>query len=143
MKIKIEFEQEEKESIMDAIGQPIEKDNNEIVEGKFGFMSYNKNGTIEINLVPDFIKAFTGLIRSVVNFIGSIIPMIESFSDKWSADTVIKEFDDNGKLIYYRESNYTEWNKYDDRGNCIYHKNSNGVEWNKYYDENDRIISEE
>jgi YD repeat-containing protein len=54
----------------------------------------------------------------------------------------IKEYDKNGNLIHYRDSDGWEWwSEYDENNNEIHYRNSNtGVEWWSKYDENNNEI---
>ena len=53
---------------------------------------------------------------------------------KWVEVLSISEYDNNGNLIHYKNSNgYEEWGEYDSNGNLIHYKNSDGKEeWNEY-----------
>lgn len=46
----------------------------------------------------------------------------------------VKEYNENGKLIYFKNSSgYEEWYEYDADGNEIHYKNSAGTEsWKEY-----------
>ena len=46
----------------------------------------------------------------------------------------VKEYDENGKLIYFKNSSgYEEWKEYDDSGNIVHYKDSNEFEsWTDY-----------
>ena len=51
------------------------------------------------------------------------------------------EYDNNGNLIRYKDSNgYEQWYDYDENGNCIHNKDSNGFEYWNDYDENGNLI---
>ena len=53
----------------------------------------------------------------------------------------IKEYDNNGNLIYLKIPGRIErWRKYDPNGNLIYSKNSNGFEEWLEYDSNNNLI---
>ena len=40
----------------------------------------------------------------------------------------VKEYDENGKLIYFKNSSgYEEWKEYDDNGNIVHYKDSAGL----------------
>ena len=52
----------------------------------------------------------------------------------------IKEYDNNGNLIYRKFSDGFEcWRKYDNNKNCIYYKDSDGFESEYIYDNNKLI----
>jgi len=50
----------------------------------------------------------------------------------------ITEYDKDGNIIHYKDSDGFEyWNKYDKNNNLIYHKDSDGDEyWNEYKNNN-------
>ncbi len=53
----------------------------------------------------------------------------------------VKEYDTNGNLIHYKDSNgYEYWDEYDTNGNLIHYKDSNGYEEWKEYDTNGNLI---
>ena len=54
----------------------------------------------------------------------------------------IKEYDDKGNLIRFKNSNnFKYWYEYDDRDNLVHYKDSKGYEvWNEY-DEKGNIIN--
>jgi len=53
----------------------------------------------------------------------------------------IKEYDDNGNCIHYRDSDgYEYWREYDDNGRYIYYKDSKGFEKRNEYDENGKLV---
>jgi YD repeat-containing protein len=53
----------------------------------------------------------------------------------------IKEYDNNGNEIYYRDSSgFEEWNDYDNNGNVIHYRNSFGYEVWREYDNNGKCI---
>ena len=61
-----------------------------------------------------------------------------TISDK---NTEIKEYDEKGNEIHYRNSTGFEWwMEYDEKGNEIHTRNSNGYEWWWEYDENNNLI---
>ena len=53
---------------------------------------------------------------------------------KWVEVLSISEYDNNGNLIHYKNSNgYEYWKEYDSNGNLIHSKDSDGKEeWNEY-----------
>jgi len=56
-------------------------------------------------------------------------------------DEEIKEFDERGNGIHYKNSYGEEyWYKYDENNNLIHYKNSYGYEYWYNYDENNNII---
>jgi YD repeat-containing protein len=53
-----------------------------------------------------------------------------------------REYDDNGKLIYSRDSDgYEVWREYDTNGNEIHSRYSSGREWWREYDTNGNLIN--
>ena len=47
-------------------------------------------------------------------------------------DNSIMEYDENGNLIHYKNSNgFEEWYEYDENGNIIHIKDSDGFEFGK------------
>ena len=53
----------------------------------------------------------------------------------------IYEYDSNGRMTYYKDSNgYEGWREYDANGNCIHYKDSNGLESWHEYDANKNLI---
>ena len=66
--------------------------------------------------------------------------MNHSKSDSGTTNT-LKEYDEKGNLIHYRDSNgYEEWREYDENNNPIHFRNSTGFEWWSEYDENNNVI---
>ena len=60
---------------------------------------------------------------------------------KWVEVLSISEYDNNGNLIHYKNSDGNEeWKEYDSNGNLIHYKNSNGYEYWKEYDSNGNLI---
>jgi YD repeat-containing protein len=56
----------------------------------------------------------------------------------------LREYDQNGNLIYCKDSDGFEWwRKYDGRGNIIYYCTSDGYGFEEWYDydENNNLIS--
>ncbi len=52
-----------------------------------------------------------------------------------------REYDANGNLIHYKESNgYETWREYDANGNLIHYKDGYGVEYWREYDANGKMI---
>lgn len=99
MKIKIEFTQEEKMIIANAVAnEQIILENKEVAKGKFGDATYDPSGYIEINITTKFIAAFGGLVSSIYNMIKSMFFMYESFIETWF-DTETKEYDKDGNEI--------------------------------------------
>ena len=50
---------------------------------------------------------------------------------------IIKEFDENGRLVYARHVTFEHW--YDKRGNVIRHRDKNGERWHDY-DERGNVV---
>jgi YD repeat-containing protein len=76
--------------------------------------------------------------KSVTNKIKFIRELDESDFEEIG---IIREYDSNGNLIHYKDSDgYEEWNEYDSNGNIIHYKDSNGYECWKEYDSNGNEI---
>ena len=60
---------------------------------------------------------------------------------KWVEVLSISEYDNNGNLIHYKNSNgYEYWKEYDSNGNSIHFKNSNSYEKWYEYNSNGNLI---
>ena len=56
---------------------------------------------------------------------------------------VIKEYDNNGNMIYFKNSyGFERWSEYDKNNNLIHFKTNDGEEeWYKYDENNERIYN--
>lgn len=87
MKIRIEFNNEEKEIIARGIDVSLENDRSERMEGRFGLAEYNKDENyIQFDIVTGFIKAYIQVIASIKGMITSFVSTFELFSDTWLDD---------------------------------------------------------
>lgn len=93
MKIKIEFTQEEKDTIMNSVSMASEdaeiEDHPYHIKGKFGFFKYDaKKNNIEFDLCSDFIKAYLDLGLQFVGLFKSVFKLCNNFVEYWFLDTV-------------------------------------------------------
>ena len=55
-------------------------------------------------------------------------------------EKIIKKYDKNNNLFYYKDSYYEYWYEYDENNNRVYTKCSDGREIAKRYDKNNNLI---
>lgn len=94
MKIKIEFTQEEKVAIADAVECPLVDDKKEGCKGKFGTVIYDPKGSIEFDIKSSFILAYVTIIKSAVLLIKSFMVTFEHFTKEWLEDIEPIEFEE-------------------------------------------------
>lgn len=90
MKIRIEFNNDEKYAITEACECPITEDESETIEGRFGSIVYDhEENFIECNFEPGYIKAYTNIISMAFNMMKSLAKAFEVFIDAWASDAKI------------------------------------------------------
>ena len=90
MKIRIEFNNDEKHAITEACECPITEDESETIEGRFGSIVYDhEENFIECNFKSGYIKAYTNIISMAFNMMKSLSKAFEVFIDAWSSDVKI------------------------------------------------------
>ena len=92
MRIRFEFNNDEKYTIADACECPMDedKDESETIEGRFGSIIYDKeDGFIECNLETGYIKAYTNIISMAFGMMKSLGKAFEVFIDAWASDVKI------------------------------------------------------
>lgn len=88
MKIRVEFNAEEKVALLNAL-EVTGKDESEEVTGNFGSLKYDhEKDYIEINLKTVFIQASSNLIGICINTIKSLINSFKMFELTWLKDQV-------------------------------------------------------
>ena len=105
MKIRIEFNEMEKNVIANACGVTEitgKNDLEEVCEAKFGVFHYDPNGSIELDLK-------FGFISDIANITGSILTLLKAFVTKWSGESTTKTFKDGVEVVKVWNKDHTDF----------------------------------